>query len=423
MLISKGNYGDPWPSAYQTENRKVQITASTNPVTQGLRVYFRTFDTDDQSSYESDTNWYDNIGGSGTLSVASGYSGGTEVSHTYVLTDANGLAKVDLQITDYCAGDNYAVTAHAGPSNVFDHKTGNLVAWKRIYTERDQMYRVSSYLSSDFQHDLNSDPDSVTVEDGSKFHEEQWVTIFDNAHSQDVYIWLILNNTLYIEEDITDDYKAGYGTNCRGAAVGSPGDGFYIAEPGQLPEAYGDPADVNGTEGGTFVEFYPINSGSGAVPFMDTFDDYAVSPSVSDFRNVWFQHKNIGNYIWIVGVKRGAGSTSTDWRWGLTWPYLNTSTVNVYTINSIYGEEGPDTTAANQWLLAHELGHQFNLDWTDNQHHDTYCHLGSPTRCVMDYTNDWDPLDPDLSPLNGIVEFCYSNANHLFEVRDALEPR
>lgn len=80
-----------YPSGFQTEDRKIRITAKVEPAKANANVYFRTYDPDDRSSYETDTKGDDNhepirADGStmkrGSLSAVPGYAviPGSEVS-------------------------------------------------------------------------------------------------------------------------------------------------------------------------------------------------------------------------------------------------------------------------------------------------------------------------------------------------------
>ncbi len=432
VLISKHNYVDPWPSTCQTENRKIRITASVNPPAQGVKIYFKNWDYDDQSPYEPlvgylpDRNWGDNKDeavGAGSLSIPNEYpdeyTGGTEGGFTYVYTNASGIAKVDLQITDHCAGDNYIVTANPGPSNALPkpdwrNATGNLVAWKRVYVENDAMFRVGCYLASDFTHDTDLFPDTIEVEEGcgSLFHDGEDIMIVDALSHQEVTIMYVEGDLLRLWDDIDDDYRIGYTGEGRGAAVGSLEAGFFWADPGEVHDAFGDPGNVGGTDGGTFVEFWAYTgqqAGSGVVPYEHELND-ETSPSMIEFQHMWFAHQNQYNNVWLLGADVYSQTQNVL---GWTPSGLMTSCVYVGKIESF-----PELTENSvRFATVHELGHVFDLSWTDYFHADNHCHLGpQDSRCVMDYAST------GYTPETTTVEFCWDDINHLLEVRKQADP-
>ena len=125
----------------------------------------------------------------------------------------SGVAKAILEVTDHWAGDNYVITVHAiyEPTPLNDH-SGTLIAWKRVYIEKDKMYKIGSHLAAEFTADGNSDPDVITVTDASVFSVDDSVYVFDADHQpgEPATIDGIDGNDITLDVDLADDYDAGY---------------------------------------------------------------------------------------------------------------------------------------------------------------------------------------------------------------------
>ena len=395
-------------SGAQTNDRVVVVTAHLPPGMAGTSVYFRVVDPDpdDLSSYETDTVTGDNHdpgAPAGTLSAANAVAELKTINGWQVAA-----AEVTLTVTARYAGDNYQVHCSLDPTwATTNDSTCVLVAWKRIYVEEDQMYKVGSDLNADFAPDANTAPDNVTVVDASVFSVTDNVRIFDadNPAGETAQITNIVGNTLHLDVDLTNSYNAGYGAADKGAAVAKPGDGILDANvTGQVGDAYGDGTD--GTDGGCFVEVMILADGGNRVPYRETFGSAAARVS---FRNVWFDNKGSLNYIYVCGAD-----------------YHNVVGDNTYGVassgnNYIYvylGEIGDDYGAnagkANPDTTAHEIGHQFGLGQVDNNHPaNVWCHEGNGTDyCLMSYQRDRTDENS---------EFCHDNPNHVDGVRDTAD--
>jgi len=119
-------------------------------------VYFRVKDPKDESHYISGTE-NDNKCGPGILSSSS------------APVDANGKASIDLTITDRCSGDNYRVEVSLTSDFAkIEAKTPVLEAWKRLYIEKDRMYKTGIDLSAPSGKDYPP-ANWVRIADTSKF--------------------------------------------------------------------------------------------------------------------------------------------------------------------------------------------------------------------------------------------------------------
>ncbi len=289
-------------------------------------------------------------------------------------------------------------------------ESGVLVAWKRIYIEEDKMYKTGSDLATDFTADEDSEPDTITVEDGSVFSENDSVVIFDadNPTGETRTITAISGNDITVA-DLTNSYNAGYSAGDKGAAVARPADGVYDANiTGRDTNAFGSAA--NGSDGGCFVEIKILSDGTNSVPYRETFGSDAARVS---FRNVWFSNKGKSNYIYVCSAEYH-DAKGDNW-YGVT---NNGYNVTYVYLGEISDDFPSDVATVNADVTAHEIGHQFALTQVDGSHpNDIWCHEGNGTDyCLMSYQRD---------RTDAYSEFCYnSDPNspiHIMDVRDASD--
>ncbi|HSE40259.1 MAG TPA: hypothetical protein VLH08_05790, partial [Acidobacteriota bacterium] len=168
VLISKMGTTDEYPSEFQRavappKDRKIKISGTVSD-SQGSAipnriVYLRVIDPPDSSPYVTPPTPGDNV----DKDPMSGGIGG-KLDNSQVSTDNNGRFETVLNVitsrkcTDQgnieCdpAGDNYQVegsfTSDFGCGNSCA-KSGIVTAWKRLYVERDQMFRRGGLLFED----------------------------------------------------------------------------------------------------------------------------------------------------------------------------------------------------------------------------------------------------------------------------------
>ncbi|MEI6915737.1 MAG: hypothetical protein WCL39_11440 [Armatimonadota bacterium] len=99
-------------------------------------------------------------------------------------------------------------------------------------------------------------------------------------------------------------------------------------------------------------------------------------------------------------------------RVGVTNSAYNYSVVSVGTIESAYAAD--DRPASIRDTTVHELGHQFGLNNVDNIHIPHANSINPLDKCVMDY---------DCDEVDNISEFCADSPNHIWDIRQAGEPR
>jgi len=385
---------DTYPSAYQTEDRKITITATVTPVLEDVDIWFQPADPDDGSGYDPVADEDNN----GSPQYGS-------LSYNCAETDSSGEAETVLTITDQYAGDNYKVEASQNSDfSVTLEETGLLVAWKRIYVEEDKMYKTGSDLQSDFTADGDSDPDTITVWNASYFGYGDTIVIFDADHPDGEERTLgptdISGNNITVA-DLTNSYNAGYSSGDKGAAVGLPAAGWWDADiSGRTDDAFGSAAD--GSDDGCFVEIEMLSDGENMVQRK------YVLPTPSErlsFCNMWFENKDkTSNYIWVCGVWHR--QYEGDLYYG-TAQYLD-DYCYIFLGEITHQFDYADRPTVNADVVAHEIGHQFMLTDVDEDHQEVDCHNGNDY-CIMDDSRD---------RTDGRSEFCWDDPpNHLLDVR------
>lgn len=140
VLIARHRDDASYISSAQTHDGRLRVRANAGKP--GRSIYFRVVDPPDSAAYipVADRRPNDNKGSSGRL------------SETHAIANASGIVETELIITDRYAGDNYRVEASADPSfgcGAGCARTGVITAWKRVYVEKDEMFREGSTLAAD----------------------------------------------------------------------------------------------------------------------------------------------------------------------------------------------------------------------------------------------------------------------------------
>ncbi len=387
-LDTPGCAGIPYPSAYQTAPRDVQITATIHPPRASVTIYFDPEDPPDTSPYVTGVP-NDNAGGPGTLSALS------------APTDSMGRATTVLTITDRYSGDNYIVRARLSLGGPVVAKTGIITAWKRLFVEADKMFRQrGQYLTQD----TSPGDTTLQVADSSRFSAGDIVLVFDadhqNADARTV------QSTTPTSITLTSPVTIGY-LQSRKAYVGRFADGFYEPDVSQLYRTFDD----------GFVEWMLVTDGSNAVPYEDaTGMFFSSADGIRDFSALWFQNGrsefDLTNYIHLIGAR----DESMAGIGGRTSAVFNYSTVYVQRIEDDDGGPGPDATNDVRDTIAHELGHQFSVNFdtdpvTQHDSNSAWC-SGSgqpcdPELCVMNImrTRTDEQVEFDVPNLNGSAEY------------------
>ncbi len=382
----------------QTKDRKVTITAHITPAAAavGKTVYFRVVnpDPDDKSSYEAGNAGGDNRATSdkpGKLSAPSNVAELKTINGVQVAA-----AEVELTITDRYSGDNYQVecSLDSGFASICD-KTSVMVAWKRIYLEKDNMLQKGATITSAFatDFDLGIFDDVLTVDNTADFSVGDNVTVFTAAGASE--------NTTVTAKTATTLTVGDLGTALpvySGVKL-TTNNTTYTAGLTLVEQAYGQNTD--GSDGGAFVEFVDSPTGSGFIPKYTSFPNDGDVVSFA-FCEHWFNNSGSKqNLLQLVAAfKHDDGSFGTA-NEGKNIQFITTGNFNF----------GANNAAAIAETTVHELAHHFAVA---NGHVDRRVNAKNhenTDECVMSYNRDRD---------NSIAEF---DLDCIYDIRDAVDPR
>lgn len=429
VWISKGRADDQYPSPYQSADHQITITAEAGP---NRTVYFRVVDPPDLAPYADGLwtgFWCDNKDVSTTNNHGKLWDAASSSWKDIVSVTANehGVASTILETTDRYAGDNYIVQASYDAWSLTNAtkalaQTGVITAWKRIYVEKDMMFRQGGILKNDaFQNDTYltvynwaSLPTCGSTPGTSPCYQ---IAVIDSAHPyegthDEPYVgWVTPNGTdaldLHLVKVDMSPYALGNSythspypafNSGNSAGVGLIGGGYYTPNFGDMWQAYND----------AFVEFWIPPDGCGLIPYLPPsfFDCMHMGATCDDaqpdsnfdavviqwFRLgwIWYAHHGQANYFWIGGVGTTApldaanclvcsNTQPSPQMLGLTG--LAPTTLNSYTESFVFAGAIEAYCAAdpNQTINAvrgttnHEIGHQFYVNSNTTDWHDSRC--------------------------------------------------
>lgn len=472
VLISNKVTSIPYPSANQTADAQVRIDIVASVA--NARVYLRAIDPTDSAAYVQPVTCGSvtgcDCGIQGQMcdnkdTYANWGFGAGRTKTAYVDTDNNGLGSIILYTTTRYAGDNYQVQASyqalnqgAPFSNAhIKASSGILTAWKRVFVERDRMFRKGGLLFADFNKDTCSpNCNKILVYDWATVADGDGIVVFDETTTaeagsevrtvQGVPVPGPPNSgyeTVTLNANLTKNYYATSNngssppvptfSNGRSGGVGvlsgdpevinGSGARFYDVDMGAIPQAYND----------AFVEFVAPRSGEGAVPYVseamvDLIENFTLA---AGFSQVWFANKspvsgdplrnNRHNYFHLIGAGKNQLS-ALGFSYGKSGYDADCSYISVGQIEYYYGTPTNEPIVTHTTI--HELGHQWydsiNTCDTTNGHDSNYAWCGAPSgacpdvaygyqKCVMYIAADL--LDPTFTQLisDGIDRFCCSN--------------
>ena len=253
-----------------------------------------------------------------------------------------------------------------------DTQTDLLIAWKRIYLERDNMYKDGATLTAAHTPNGDASNDTITVDNAYDFRTtgpNSLITIFgQGGNSVDTYVISKTTTTITIP-----DLNTGF-SKYDGVKIRSEND-TYSAPDDYILMAYG--MDPDGSDGGVFVEFVDT-SGDESIPKYKNFPD---NDEMSEFCLYWFDHPGISgkNCIQLV-----AGKAIYSGKLGMSNPGLNRSII----YNDAHTGTNKDKKLKD--TVVHELGHQFDVSGAhvdSNDHHQNHLGAGHDD-CIMTYATD-----------------------------------
>ncbi len=454
------------------------------PLAPGTLVYFRVADPPSAAPYEPQQTPYlgDNLDPTGGA-----LSGPTivPIPNTAPLVSQGtvgtaGLVEMVLTVTDHAAGDNYAVEASldsgfsCSPNCI---RSGIVTAWKRVYIERDRMFRKGSFITEPTITAQRTKPTrtvtEVRVADLGPFADGQRVRLIhaprrDKTGSLDFYF-----------DDVTVDSKerrSGAGRLwVSPVAVGHVYSNDGSSDPGANPAVQGDAVGVLAATDAetffetdislvaklldtTFIEFEEATQNFAETPFVETFSD---PDDLDIYTKKWFQNANRipgatpaiaqkANTIHLLGAREWPNTLALDptgqtcnatVQLGATVRALGTngSFVFVNRINNIVSQSNLGSCsggkrAANPWRYLnastvnaettdHELAHQWRVNPGSGHCTNTIAVQPSPPPdpplyCTMNSSQNAKQMG------DGVVGFHYQSASdsEYVTIRSAGDP-
>ena len=455
VWISKMRADDSYPSPYQGADHQITITATITPTPTTQRtICFRVIDPPDTAPYSDGSTtgyWCDNKD-PGTTGAGTFAQSGTSVY--CATTDEDGHVSATLNTTYRYSGDNYIVQASFdawSPSNATKAlaETGVITAWKRVYIEKDKMFRRGGVLYASGTGDMLipsgstslricKGPDSEQMDNissGDKIalfdvqrpfeiaHDEAYAGTIDRTSSPDYAVvplveadlsttYATLNSYIASPLDAASHYPDFSQGQC--ASLGVPLSGNYEADLGSMWHTFND----------AFVEFWVPPDGAGAMPYLPKswFDWSIGTPTpggvpLATFSQIWFSHFQAGagtppidqahNYFHLMGAN-DANNFS-----GITWAPYDFAFIMVQQLENL-NKTAQETISMNKDTTMHEFGHQFIVNACSDPAHDNReawcanvpannCGLGGATAelCVMTATPEGN-----TDSMDGVSRFC-----------------
>jgi hypothetical protein len=470
VWISKGRADDPWPSDFQSADHQIAIIAEGGP---GRRICFRVVDPPDLAPYAdfvTTGDWCDNRDPGTSNDAEKLWNPVTSSWQSVVCLTANehGVASTVLNTTDRFAGDNYIVQASydtwdASNTSKALAQTGVITAWKRNYIELDEMFRKGGILKANAAagsttvrvHDWADLPACGSTPGTEPCYQ---IAIVDVDHPYEVlpgYDTVNPHDEPYVSH-VTSDGDNGYILNLvhqdmtdyhltqtytfspypqfnsgKSAGIGVVGLGYYIANVGDIWQAYDD----------SLTEYWVPPDGRSSAPYLPPafFDGYNKGASCPDavqkpsydfkpwyrFAWLWFAHHGEPNTIWVGGTGTTAPlgdctvcpptNNPSPQIWGSTF-YADTTRVpsmQSFVFSGAieaYCQSATQTENAARGTTNHEIGHDLLVNptaltllyhddrcqWTDDGSLDCYSSpiptCANPAyACLMNPSRDrWD---------------------------------
>jgi hypothetical protein len=449
VILNNANQSYPYRTSYQVADRVVRLTAQG---WSGVQVHLRLIDPPDTSGYAPVGGWpakggktavppyeaYDNdvwndlSSNDWGLSATSPGTLSGPVLELNITPDSTGTATFYLKLPPRYAGDNWQVevTKKSAGGVTIPNKIPSYSAiftgWKRVFVEKDRMFRRGGLLAVDAAQGQSSlyvakrwDAVNSTWVRAESLEVNDKVAVFDTgspfegAHDEGCIIgldptndstrWIVVTlGTLQCQGGFTlgRDYSCSVDTagawvfavGTRSAALGvihsqdgtiadtatnqvnGTGSAFYDADMRDIAQPFDD----------AFVQLIALRSGSGAVPYMpqEWFSATGNDTTLRQFHQLWFQNKspmdppnaefnNPHNYFHLVGASSATTLDGLSWVNGFTYKLSDISYIFIGSINAQCGSCSAAQKANHaQETTAHELAHQFGVNSCDSEKHD-----------------------------------------------------
>lgn len=413
VLISNLVSGIPYPSSNQTSDAQIRIDITASVA--NARVYLRVIDPADSAAYVQPVSCGSSSGCECGISGQMcdnkdaynnfGFGSGSPYAKTAYVDMVSGQGSIILHTTAQYAGDNYQVQASYQPLSAttpvtnahIKAQSGIITAWKRVFVERDRMFRAGGIIYAPdllgsvipagstvlriakgpggVQVDNLTDHAPIAIFDTQQpyegQHDEAFAgTIDRTSYSDYAVVPLVLadlstayaTNYAYTASpldgmthypDFSQGHGAGVGVLSGDAEIiNGTGARFYDA----------DIRDMSATFGDVLVEYTSPRQGMGAVPYLH----FAAAPNfttLNNFQRAWFQNKTGTNYLHLIGAENYYDAQSTYG--GSTLYDPTTHEQQGCTFIWVQEEEtkwGADAELFNQYTTVHELTHNFSIN-------------------------------------------------------------
>ena len=490
VLIDSAGQNLPYPTPVQQQDRIISM-----PVYgwAGTRARLRVIDPPDFSPYVPDggclqggcTQVLPYEGNDNTSSTGYGVglaADGSDAAPTQIVTfPSSGGGETELMVyltvPAQGSGNNFQVEiTKCDPSGtVLPNRvcglSGLYTTWKRIYVERDHMFRRGGIIYA--PDNLNGDNiiptgrtslymykgpggtqiDNLSVGDEIAIFDTQ--RPFEGPHDT-AYVGQIdrTSNPDYaivplVQADLTTPYATQYSYtasaidssthypnfdptqgNCAGVGVVHSADGLITdTDPNQINGAGSafydaDMREIEQPFDDAYVEFVGLRSGMGAVPYVHWTTVLSLDQIASQliaFEKIWFVNQGKINYLHLLGIEDGdpydAGSIG-----GSPFDGTNTQTgascIYVQKIITLNPGDPATQAAVAEYCTVHELTHNFSIQGLSK---DTY-HCGNmawplasdvpePHECIMNEDLSANPPKGFVTYTTSPPRFCM---NHLF---------
>ncbi len=434
VVINNSGQNEAYPSSYQQADQIIRLDIGG---WYGLYQQVRVIDPPDLSPYAPDAGWCGTTGYP-ACSAAFPYEGNDNYGTDFGLSnnpggpwyttklyrpgadnvppDSTNNLTLYLKVPARYSGNNFQVEVTKCDYNGTPIPTKVLglsavyTAWKRVYVERDSMFRRGGllYAPDDTHMTIPAGSSSLQVYKGPSGaqldnlvggdkiaifdkdhpfegpHDEAYVGAIDRTTSTDYatvnLVTARTGGTTYVTrfsytaspQDTTHypDFSKG---SSAGIGVVNSNDGLiYDTSPNRLPNGPGsafydaDMRDIEQPFDDAYVEFIGLRDGMGAVPYLPYSTDTAYK-----FAWLWFYNKNQTAYIHLLGAY------DNPVNYGETLRY-DTSQTPSRPVRTTYVFEGKIEAAAlpgsgacfaghpaslvNQAVIDHECAHQFDVN-------------------------------------------------------------
>jgi hypothetical protein len=366
-----------------------------------------------------------------------------------VTTDSDGRFAATLLITSQHAGDNYQVEASIDPSISSNSsyecgpgcfRSGTITAWKRVYVERDRMFRAGAFLTQDVTPCTGSGCPATTVirvnnardVAGARRLRLMHAPRFDGAglptyYSEDVDVIRVdrKQNTVEISNPARPYF--GPDTNLGGVTrVASLADAVGVITGANVLGDYFDAntGNIDTLFTPSFVEYVWLTDDP--LPFMPYKESVLGSGAISDELSLlarkWFHRYGDDNVQHLIG----ASAADDTFTLGRTAAGIGTNFIWVFVQSVVDRAPNRGEARFNGEVTAHEFGHAWQVNIGLNGGHCADRQYNNPTRwCTMHGSYDDFGACHGTCPefYDGTVAFHYSAGDSEYlHIRRRPEP-